>query len=824
MMRRAWFVAACTGLALFGWLTGLAGADDALVRVDARSPGRPVSKYLTGACIEDVNHEIYGGIYSQMLFGEAFQEPAPTRPITGFVAVEGEWRAADGVVQGNAGPGPKLVSTLPAFAVGEVGVEVFLPGTAGGNAGLITKVDRPGPGADNFDGYEISFDVGKKTLVLGRHQHDWRLLKEVPCDIEADRWNTLAVKMTERTLEVTVNGKPVASYEDDRPLVRGTFGLRQWQRPAQYRNLWVKTGDRRVDVPLAAEPGDPVAVSGMWRAVQTGKARIAASLDTTRPFIGTHSQRLSFVGGTGTVGVENQGLNRWGLAFVAGRPYEGHLWVRADEAVEVTVGLESRDGTRRYAENRLAVKPGEWQKLTFQLTPSQADGHGRFVVSLAAPGTVVLGQAFLQPGSWGRYLGLPVRRDVVQGLIDQGVTVLRYGGSMVNAPEYRWKKMIGPRDRRVPYRGTWYPHSSNGWGIVDFLELCEACGFLSIPAFHMDETPQDLADFVEYVNGPADSPWGQRRVADGHPAPYHLRYLELGNEERVDAAYFEKFRAQAQAIWAKDPQITLVVGDFVYDHPIVDPYQFTGAASQITTLAAHEQILQLAKAHNREVWFDIHIDTNGPGVSGSTRALATYADALQKISHGARHHVVVFELNSGNPRQRRALANAHAIGLAVRDGRYPVMVSANCLQPDGQNDNGWDQGLLFLNPSQVWLQPPGYVTQMISRNYQPRVLEAQVTDSPLDVTVTRSADGQSLVLLVVNRDERPQTTRIEVAGFELAGKQATAEELAGPLEAQNTAAAPEQIKPRPLPLTYDKTQGLKSVTFSPYSFTVVRID
>jgi alpha-L-arabinofuranosidase len=77
--------------------------------------------------------------------------------------------------------------------------------------------------------------------------------------------------------------------------------------------------------------------------------------------------------------------------------------------------------------------------------------------------------------------------------------------------------MIGPRDRRPPYKGYWYPHSSNGWGIFDFLDLCEAAGFLPVVDLNMDETPQDLADFVEYANGPAGSEWGRRRARDGHP-------------------------------------------------------------------------------------------------------------------------------------------------------------------------------------------------------------------------------------------------------------------------------------------------------------------
>src|SRR5438270_13910107 len=126
---------AMTVLILVVRLTALSRADEATIHVDARGAGRPVSRYLTGACIEDVNHEIYGGIYSQMLFGESFQEPPRSHPVEGFVAVDGEWRAAKGEVSGSAGPGPKLVGSVDSFTTGEAGVDVYLPGAAAGNAG-----------------------------------------------------------------------------------------------------------------------------------------------------------------------------------------------------------------------------------------------------------------------------------------------------------------------------------------------------------------------------------------------------------------------------------------------------------------------------------------------------------------------------------------------------------------------------------------------------------------------------------------------------------------------------------------------------------------
>ena len=494
----------------------LARGQELRIEIDARQPGRPVSRYLTGACIEDVNHEIYGGIYSQMIFGESFQEPPRStaaggdwEPVKGFIAVDGKWSVRDGEVLGGDGPGPKLLSTAPAFAAGEASVEVYFPTMAAGNGGLIVKTANATAGIDAFDGYEVSIDVARKVATLSRHHHDWKLLKEAPCDVSPGRWITLSTKMTAQTFEISVDGNRVIQFEDfDTPVRSGTVALRDWQRPVRYRHLWVNPGHAKVDLPF--EPGKGRELSGMWSGAPRGTAALQAELITDQPFTGTQSQRLTFASGDGEAAIANRGLNRWGMSFVSGKAYDGYLWVRADSPADLFVALESKDGSRRYATTQLLLAKSDWRRIDFTLTPVETDPAGRFLVGLSAPGSVVIGHAFLEPGEWGRFKGLPVRRDVAEGLVDQGITVLRYGGSMVNAPEYRWKKMIGPRDRRPPYKGTWYPYSTNGWGIIDFLELCESANFLGVPDLNMDETPQDMSDFVEYVNGPVDSKWGRR--------------------------------------------------------------------------------------------------------------------------------------------------------------------------------------------------------------------------------------------------------------------------------------------------------------------------
>jgi alpha-L-arabinofuranosidase len=355
------------------------------------------------------------------------------------------------------------------------------------------------------------------------------------------------------------------------------------------------------------------------------------------------------------------------------------------------------------------------------------------------------------------------------------------------------------------------------------MSFCEAAGFEYIPAFNMDETPEDMGDFIRYAKGPAESEWGKRRAAYGHPEPYKLRYVELGNEERVDDEYFKKFKPLAEAIWKADADIVIVVGDFDYREVIRDPFRLRGNSSGITTLAAHQKILQLAKEHGREVWFDVHVWTDGPRPSSTLAGALSLIDALEKIADGARFKVAVFELNANNHGVRRALANALAIQAIERDGRIAVVTSANALQPDGRNDNGWDQGLLFLNAAQVWLQPPGYVTQLYSRHYQPRLARCTVTGvgDALDVNAKLSPDGKTLVLQAVNPTDRPVPAEIRLSGHAPRKNEARVTELSGELAATNSVGQPRAVVPKDRQWSHGLQNGGTSYTFPPHSVTVI---
>jgi hypothetical protein len=186
--------------------------------------------------------------------------------------------------------------------------------------------------------------------------------------------------------------------------------------------------------------------------------------------------------------------------------------------------------------------------------------------------------------------------------------------------------------------------------------------------------------------------------------------------------------------------------------------------------------------------------------------------------------VLVFELNADNHSQRRALANALAVNAIQRDGRLPITCSANCLQPDGQNDNGWNQGLLFLNPSQVWLQPPGYVTKMYSKNYLPVEVRSSVSGSnnDLDVSAQLSQDGKKLVLKVVNVGEKVASASIQIHGYSRAHPTADLEELSGSLYEANTATMTRQIQPVQKPWQPIFNNDETKYDFQPHSITVLK--
>jgi len=297
------------------------------------------------------------------LLASAADAAEPSAAGVGFVSHGGNWTVQDGELAVDGGPGPKLICRLPAFSVGEAGVEVRFDSPADGNAGFILKTSRCGTGADRFTGYEVALNPAGH-LVLGRHRQNFEPIRNVPCEVPLGCWIQLSVILGQDTLEVLVNGKRVVQYQDrEHPLSRGQVGLRAWQRPARFRNLWISTRGRKTLVPFdniaaaaAALPGsqaeadegfhrhdDPtVHFDPDWQYtvvggdVRWGLRSDRAGTKVDLDFIGTAVELVHGAGNRDAWGVICPDSNRpYGLAAVeidgqAARAVEGAVWIDTD--------------------------------------------------------------------------------------------------------------------------------------------------------------------------------------------------------------------------------------------------------------------------------------------------------------------------------------------------------------------------------------------------------------------------------------------------------------------------------------------------------------
>ena len=351
---------------------------------------------------------------------------------------------------------------------------------------------------------------------------------------------------------------------------------------------------------------------------------------------------------------------------------------------------------------------------------------------------------------------------------------------MVNAPGYRWKQMIGPRDKRPQYKGWWYPYTTNGFGIEEFVQFCRAAGFEPVVAINVEEAPQDAADLIDYLNGPTTTEWGRRRAANGHPDSYHLRFLQIGNEETTNAHYIERFHLLHDAIRPRDPRVELIIAAWWEpDNPV------------------SKRIVQ--ELNGKAALWDVHIGGDNPREGAVVDATFTRMRKLvNEWAPGTTLKACVLEENGGRHDLRRALGHAGIVNATERHGDFVLIdCPANCLQAWRQNDNGWDQGQLFFTSGQVWAMPPYYAQQMAAAVHQPLRVASEVT-SPgrdLDLTATRDEVSSSLVLKVVNTGDTSHRASIAIDGFGPIAPTAEAASLSGSLNDRNLPEAPDRVRP-----------------------------
>lgn len=747
------------------------------VVVDADKVLFRLSDLMIGANMEDLHYQMVGGIDSQLIHGESFFEPSPTQLapkcaiIAGFANCGGKVTLDHGELA--LGPGTRLTSTANAA---EASVE--LSGTGAAGLALCVSPDN----ADNnwkwYSGYTA--EIISKQVVLSRADRANKPREVARAQTNASGWVKLAMRVEANAVCVDVNGTEAIRYTDEQTL-QPAFWAIVARDAARFRGVFELN-------PLLTTPGD--AISLRWAKVQTGSATGGFSLDTDGSWCkDSPSQTITFNGGNGEWGIDNAGLKRWGIDLVAGKPYEGFIRVKATRPTDLWVSLRAEDG-RVLAEENL-VANGTYPKIRFSLTPSANAARGRFAITLKKPGSVTLGYVFLQPGEWGRYKGLPIRKDLAEALLAQGIRVLRFNGGMIEVPGYRWRNLRRPRDERAPYDGFYDRYCSSGFGPAEAVAFGKAAGITVIPGLNIEETPEEFADFA----------------ATCHPA-----YLQVANESAFNKEYVEKFKRVAEAVWKIAPDTRLVTTR-------------TGSDGN----ALHLELTEFARAHGKPIMFDCHSVSGFGAVRGPVvlaRWLQEHAPAPSLVSVG------VFEFNDAAFDFQRGLNHALAMNDAHRNGDVIRGIGMpNASQPWGVYQTDWKavlwtQGNISYTPSKVWLQPAALVDQMIARDWAPDVVACNVVAAPntLDVFAARTSDGKNLVLRMVNPTGDAISVKLTVRGMRPTGEESTVETLSGDPAGFNTLEAPDRYKPRSERWPMNFKDGEAHFAVPPHTFAMLTIE
>ena len=340
-----------------------------------------------------------------------------------------------------------------------------------------------------------------------------------------------------------------------------------------------------------------------WRMLRPGHSlgrmepRMDAPLHPNNPtymrlYIERVKEYYDYTGWKG-FGLQNDGFE--GMAVKAGAKYDFSVFLRNVEgnAKQVRVALVEPQGwgkdPKLLAEATFEAGAANWQKYEAQLTASENSDKAVLQMLVLNTGTVDVDMMSLMPAD--TYKGHGLRKDLAEALEALHPKFMRFpGGCVVHGGgdgfwnTYRWKTTVGPKEQRRPLKNTWGYHQSMGLGYYEYFQFCEDLGMEPLPILpcgvscqgtnggwfmkdqaqewvpmeEMDEWVDDAIDLIEWANGDATTKWGRVRAEAGHPKPFGLKYLGIGNEERISPEFTERFKYMYNKIKAAHPEIIIV--------------------------------------------------------------------------------------------------------------------------------------------------------------------------------------------------------------------------------------------------------------------------
>ncbi len=425
----------------------------------------------------------------------------------------------------------------------------------------------------------------------------------------------------------------------------------------------------------------------------------------------------------GAFTLQNEGY--WGMNIVSGEGYALKFAARGDHFDgNLTAKILSSTG-QVLASAKIGKVEGGWKYQTLDLTATGSDPKAKLEISGDGRGVLFLDMVSLMPKKTWKNHGL--RADLAESLNGLHPQFLRFpGGCWVEGDDFahmnHWKNTVGDVDLRTPLWNIWGYNATHGLGFHEYLQLSEDLGaeplfdinvgmshHETVPLDRMAQWEQDALDAVEYANGPTNSIWGAMRAAAGHPAPFHLKYLEIGNENG-GPDYLERWPLLVNAIQAKYPYIQFIANTDLRGRP--------GPKDPAPTIV-DEHYYETPEAFMRRADQYDKYDRKGP-----------------KIIIG--EYAVTEKCGLGN--LRAAIGEAAFMTGLERNSDVVVMASYAPLLVN-LNHRAWNPDLINFDTAGWYGLPGYYVQKMFAENRGDKTLAIQVQSPTAEVAPSKGMIG-----------------------------------------------------------------------------------
>jgi len=494
-----------------------------------------------------------------------------------------------------------------------------------------------------------------------------------------------------------------------------------------------------------------------WVPVPQGTARGTVAQDQTTGPSGalTASEKITVTqaDAANTFGLRNRGW--WGVPVRPNSTYTGSVYAKGDAAAGVKVSLVSNDTGKVLASATLPALTGEWKQYSFTMktgADAGATANNQILVTVEHPGSVWLQLLSVFPPTYKNRVN-GNRIDLMEMMAAMHPAFLRFpGGNYLEGntiPErFDWKKTVGPLVDRPGHASPWRYHSTDGMGLLEFLNWCEDLKMQPVLAVYagyslqqqvvktgadMEPYVKDALDEIEYVTGDVSTKWGGQRAKDGHPAPFALTYVEIGNEDWFDRtkSYDARYAQFYDAIKKKYSALQLIATTPVKGHAVdmVDDHYYKRA----------EQFF--ADTHHYDA-----ADRNGPKIfvgEWATREGTPTPNMGAALGDAA--WMTGMERNSD---------------LVLIASYAPLFVNVN---PNGMQ---WQSDLIGYDANSAYGSPSYYAQVLFAGHVGTEIVASELKGAGdrLFYSVTRDAAKGIVYLKIVNASSAPQNLKISLDG------------------------------------------------------------